>query len=413
MSEQLRKGYKQTEIGLIPNDWEVKNLGDTANIVSGGTPSTNVGSYWNGNINWFTPTEIGLDKYVYESKRKISVEGLESSSARILPVNTIILTTRAGIGDLSILKIEACTNQGFQSFISNSNTNNEYLYYLLSTLKKEFLKNASGSTFLEISPNKLKSILVATPTLKEQTAIATALSDTDAWINSLEQLLTKKRQIKQGAMQELLKPNPEASEGWEVKKLGEIGKPYGGLSGKAKDDFYKGGYPYIPFMNIMSNPIIDKNYVDYVNIKQGEIQNKAQKFDLFFNGSSETPEEVGMCSVLLEDVPHLYLNSFCFGYRLFKEQNIDALYLSYFFRSDEGRNLFYSMAQGATRYNLSKGNFLKLEIKLPTPEEQTRIATILSDMDEEIGQLESKLEKAKQLKQGMMQELLTGRIRLV
>lgn len=405
---EVKSGFKQTEIGVIPSDWEVKELGDIGDVkmcrrifsyqttVSGSIPFYKIGTF--GKVaDAYIPKDLYKD---FKQKFSFPNEGDILISAAGTIGRTIIYNGEdAYFQDSNIVWID-----NKQTIISNL-----YLYHILQVIKY----NTEGGTIQRLYNSILKSTKFVCPTLHEQTAIATALSDTDAWINSLEQVLTKKRQIKRGAMQELLKPNPEASEGWEVKKLGEIGKPYGGLSGKAKDDFYKGGYPYIPFMNIMSNPIIDKNYVDYVNIKQGEIQNKAQKFDLFFNGSSETPEEVGMCSVLLEDFPNLYLNSFCFGYRLFKEQNINALYLSYFFRSDEGRNLFYSMAQGATRYNLSKGNFLKLEIKLPTPEEQTRIATILSDMDEEIAQLEIKLEKAKQLKQGMMHELLTGRIRLV
>ena len=210
-------------------------------------------------------------------------------------------------------------------------------------------------------------------------------------------------------MQKLLQPK----EGWEVKKLGSIGKPYGGLSGKSKLDFADGKFPYIPFMNIMSNPIIDKSYVDYVNIGVDESQNKALNGDLFFNGSSETPEEVGMCSVLLEDIPNLYLNSFCFGFRLNKDSKENGLYFSYYFRSSEGRKLFYSMAQGATRYNLSKSNFNKMEVSLPKPEEQVEIANILTDMNNEITALETKLEKYRKVKLGMMQNLLTGKIRLV
>jgi hypothetical protein len=204
--------YKQTEVGVIPSDWEVKNLDEIATIIGGGTPSTNESSFWNGAINWFTPTEIGLNKYSFESVRKITKSGLENSSARVLPIGTILLTTRAGIGDESILMNEACTNQGFQSFVSNENFNNEYIYYLISTLKNTFLQNASGSTFLEISPKKIKAIKVAVPTLTEQNLIATALSDADALISSLEKLIAKKRMIKQGAMQKLL----EQKEGWKA-----------------------------------------------------------------------------------------------------------------------------------------------------------------------------------------------------
>ena len=121
-------------------------------------------------------------------------------------------------------------------------------------------------------------------------------------------------------------------EDWEVKKLGEIGKTFGGLSGKSKSDFSNGNSKYIPFMNVMSNPVIDPKFLDSVFIKKNEVQNKAQKGDLFFNGSSETPKEVGLCSVLQQNIPNLYLNSFCFGFRLFNLKEINGLYLSYFFQ---------------------------------------------------------------------------------
>lgn len=420
---EVRKGYKQTEIGIIPNDWEVttfENIADKTKkwSITGGPFGSNLktSDYTNDGVQIIQLQNIGDGSFINESKVYTSKEKANQLlSCNIYPGEIILSKMGDPVARCCFIPNTAerflMASDGIKLVVNEKKFNKRFVHEYINSkyFRLRAFDISTGSTRLRIGLPNLKSLSFIKPPLQEQTAIANALSDTDGWINSLEQLLTKKRQIKQGAMQELLQPK----EGWDKKKLGEIGKPYGGLSGKAKDDFYKGGFPYIPFMNIMTNPIIDTNYVDYVNIKQGEIQNKAQKFDLFFNGSSETPEEVGMCSVLLEDVPNLYLNSFCFGYRLFKEHNINALYLSYFFRSDEGRNLFYSMAQGATRYNLSKGNFLKLEIKLPKPEEQTRIATILSDMDEEIAQLETKLAKAKQIKQGMMQELLTGRIRLV
>ena len=148
-------------------------------------------------------------------------------------------------------------------------------------------------------------------------------------------------------------------------------------------------------------------------LRSSEKQHQVWKGDLFFNGSSETPEEVGMCSVLLTDFQNVYLNSFCFGFRFIEDVKINGLYLAYFFRSRQGRELLYSLAQGAIRYNLSKTSFLKLKFPMPKLEEQTAIATTLSDMDTEIVALEQRLAKTRDLKQGMMQELLTGRIRLV
>lgn len=185
-------------------DWEVKKLGEVADIIGGGTPSTFVSKYWNGNIEWFTPTEVGYSKYLYSSRRKISYLGFKNASANLLPKNSILLTSRAGIGDLGILKIEACTNQGFQSIVCKENIDFEFIYYLMSTKKDFLLKNASGSTFLEISPNKVKSLEIQIPSLSEQTRIATVLSDMDAELEALGQKLNKARQIKQGMMQELL-----------------------------------------------------------------------------------------------------------------------------------------------------------------------------------------------------------------
>jgi hypothetical protein len=159
--------------------------------------------------------------------------------------------------------------------------------------------------------------------------------------------------------------------------------------------------------------VIDSGIFELVDVKPTESQNRVCKGDLFFNGSSETPEEVGMCAVLLHEVQSVFLNSFCFGLRFYKGVPGDGLYLAYYFRSREGRELLKSLAQGATRYNLSKTALMKISFPLPQLAEQTAIATILTDLDTEIAVLESKLTKVRCIKQGMMQELLTGRIRLV
>lgn len=200
--QQLLTGKKRLQ--GFSGEWKMKTLGEIATIVGGGTPSTYSPNYWNGTINWFTPTEIGLNKYTYSSLRKITKEGLKNCSARILPTGTVLLTTRAGIGDMSILMNEGCTNQGFQSLIANNDTSYEFLYYLVSTLKNILIKNASGSTFLEISPNKIKQIEVKIPSIKEQTAIVVILSDMDAEIENLEQKRDKYTMLKQGMMQQLL-----------------------------------------------------------------------------------------------------------------------------------------------------------------------------------------------------------------
>lgn len=185
-------------------EWKTMYLGEVAEIKAGGTPSTYVSEYWNGNIDWFTPTEIGSSKYISTSKRKITQLGLENCSATLLPLGTILLTTRAGIGDLGILTKEACTNQGFQSFIVKKEVDNEFIYYRLKTLKIELNRKASGSTFQEISPNSLRSIRIIIPEFKEQRAISQILSDMDKEIDVLGIRLQKTQNLKQGMMQELL-----------------------------------------------------------------------------------------------------------------------------------------------------------------------------------------------------------------
>lgn len=153
--------------------------------------------------------------------------------------------------------------------------------------------------------------------------------------------------------------------------------------------------------------------LDKVDVSPEESQNRVLKGDLLFNGSSETPEEVAMCALVVDEVKNLYLNSFCFGFRLKDSARISSLFLIYCMRGQIGRDLIKSLAQGSTRYNLSKPAFLDGELKLSSAKEQAAIADVLADMGTELIALESQRAETAQLKQGMMQALLTGRIRLV
>lgn len=402
---ELRKGYKKTEIGIIPNDWSICNLSDAVEFLDGQRrPVKSIDrAKVRGIYPYYGASGIVdyVNEYLFDDDLILLGEDGENILSRNLPLAFRV-------------KGKIWVNNHAHVMKPNDSFDITYLTAYLESLNYSLLN--SGTAQPKLNKQACLKIKVAKPSKTEQTAIATALSDTDALIRSLEKLIAKKRNIKQGAMQELLTGKrrlPGFTGKWEVKRLAEIGETYGGLSGKSKSDFVGGKYPYIPFMNIMKNPVIDLHYFDHVNIRSGEKQNEALKGDLFFNGSSETPEEVGMCSVLQADIPSLYLNSFCFGFRLRKELNADGLFLTYYFRSPIGRHFLFSSAQGATRYNLSKNNFLKLEIPYPQPVEQTAIATILSDMDSEIATLEQKLDKYRMLKQGMMQELLTGKTRLI
>jgi type I restriction enzyme S subunit len=402
---ELTKVYKQTPIGVIPADWQLRTMKDICWVNQGlQIPIDKRLTQPIGN----SPVYITI-QYLNEGKL---VEYINDYNSSVFCSKDDILMTRTGNTGMVISNVEGVFhNNFFKINYDKKKIDKEYLICYLKSPRthKEILTKAGTSTIPDLNHKDFYSIQIPVPTLIEQSIIASALNDSDDYISSLEKLIEKKREIKQGVTQELLRPKIS----WETYSLGDIGRTFGGLSGKSKSDFSEGEFPYIPFMNIMSNPIIDTDYFDYVNIRNGESQNLALKGDLFFNGSSETPEEVGMCSVLLEDIPNLYLNSFCFGYRINNNLKINGLYLSYYFRSKEGRKLFFSMAQGATRYNLSKSNFNKLIVPIPSIQEQNEIAKILFDIDSEIKILELKLDKAKSIKQGMMQNLLTGKIRLI
>jgi type I restriction enzyme, S subunit len=189
-------------------EWAEVTLGELADIRSGGTPNTKQSQYWDGGILWCTPTDIThLEgaKYIDSTARTISPLGLDSSSAEIIPPYSIVMTSRATIGECAINRTPITTNQGFKSFVPLEGVDTEFLYYLLIANKQNFTRLGSGSTFLEIGKTQLVAFMLRTPrTKEEQAAIATVLSDMDAEIAALEAKLDKARQIKQGMMQELL-----------------------------------------------------------------------------------------------------------------------------------------------------------------------------------------------------------------
>jgi type I restriction enzyme S subunit len=419
---ELRAGYKQTEVGVIPEDWEVKDLGCIGTLKKGRTIARK------------DLSEIGFPCVLY-GEIYTKYDFVASKLTSRIPQHIAETATRLEKGDIlfagsgetaedigkcfAYVGDEQAYAGGDLIILTPHTVNSVLLGYLLNApiITRQKAQLAQGSSVFHIYANSLKNIRVPLPsTEEEQRAIAAALSDVDALIASLDALIAKKRAIKQGAMQELLTGKKRlAGFGgeWKSKTFGSLGRAYGGLSGKTRADFENGNRPYITFLNVMNNPVIDVHAFEYVNIRHGEVQNKARRGDLFFNTSSETPEEVGMCSFLSEDVGDLYLNSFCFGFRLNTDVEADGLFLSYLLRSDVGRRLMFPLAQGATRHNLSKSAFYEIELLLPSLIEQRAIAEIVTDMDTEIAALEQKRAKYQLVKQGMMQELLTGKTRLI
>ena len=204
--QQLLTG--QSRLPGFHEEWVMKRLNELADIRSGGTPSTSVAHFWDGNIPWCTPTDITAlngHKYLGETNRLITPLGLKASSSEMIPAHSIVMTSRATIGECVINTVPVSTNQGFKNFVPFDSTDVDFLYYLLTTQKQGFISLCGGSTFLEIGKTQLIAYQVNLPNAKaEQTAIASVLSEMDAELAGLEQRRDKTRALKQGMMQELL-----------------------------------------------------------------------------------------------------------------------------------------------------------------------------------------------------------------
>lgn len=426
-STTIPVGYKQTEIGIIPIDWEVRTLEQLVAFRNGAAHENCIddsGDYVVVNSK-FISTEGSIRKGSKECRQP-------AYQSEILMVMSDVPNGRAIAKCYLVESNDTYTVNQRICALKSIAIEARFLFYKLNR-NPFYLAFDDGAKQTNLRRQDVLDCPIPVPPKAEQTAIANALSDIDALISELEKLIAKKQAIKTATMQQLLtgrtrlpqfalrddgslkgtKPSELGAvpEDWEVVAMGDLGSTYGGLSGKSKQDFGHGNSLYVPFTNVMANVVVDVDNLEKVDVR--EAQNNLALGDLLFNGSSETPEEVCFSALVSADIRKLYLNSFCFGFRSNQKNAYLPLYLAYWFRSEVGRAAVLVMAQGSTRYNISKSQFMKLTIVLPDTEEQTAIATILSDMDAEIQALEQRLGKTRQIKQGMMQELLTGKTRLI
>ena len=290
-------------------------------------------------------------------------------------------------------------------------------FYLNSIGRKQLNKLGQGDSVVHIYKSSLEIINIPVPPLEEQKKIAEILSLWDKAIEQTKDLIAYKEKQKKGLMQALLTGKKRLqgfTDEWKTYQLGEIAYTYGGLTNKTKNDFGSNGNKYISYLDIYQNYYLNEPTNNYVSIAENEIQTGLKHGDILFTLSSETPEEVGIsCVILFEPNEKIYLNSFSFCLRL-KENNIlHPLFSAFIFRAEHLRQSINKLAQGATRYNLSKANFLKLNITIPTSlDEQKAIADILSSADKEIELLNKQLELYTEQKKGLMQNLLTGKVRV-
>ncbi len=393
------KGMKRTEIGLVPEDWEVRELGEVGAVRMCKRIFQNQTAEY-GEIPFFKIGTFGKEPDAFISRKLFE----EFKSKFSYPkVGDILISAAGTIGRTVVYDGEERYYQDSNIVWIDNEENiisNRLLKYVLDIVSY----NTEGGTIQRLYNSILRSTKFVCPPLPEQEAIAGALSDADAWIESLEQLIAKKRLIKQGAMQELLTPK----EGWEVKKLGEIAKyrrgsfpqPYG--LDKWYDD--TNGMPFIQVFDV------GKNRKLKLETKR-KISKLAQAMSVF------VPKE-SIVLTLQGSIGRIALtqyDAYCDRTLLIFE-SIDYALDKFFFLLvvEQLFEIEKEKAPGGTIKTITKEALSDFDIGFPSSlSEQTRIATILSDMDADLEALEQQLHKARQIKQGMMQELLTGRVRLV
>ncbi len=413
MNNNIPPGYKQTEVGVIPEDWEVRRLKELFTIKSGFAFSS---TYFSdkGPI-LLTPGNFKLEGGLYFNDRNTKRYCGPYSSSMLFDYGDLLIVMTDLTPDCNLLGKPAFArfhepilhNQRIGKIVPNSSrVSLAFLYWFFLSAKHaaRMKETATGSTVRHASNSSIYNSLIALPPTKaEQEAIAETLSDADTLTKSLEQFITKKRQLKQGAVQELLRPKT----GWVEKRLGDVASFHKG-KGLAKSELDPfGTEPCIHYGELFTKyPESIKRVHSRTNTRTGVFRSLAN--DVLMPTSDVTPNGLATASCILQD--QVILGGDILVIRAPRNQ-LKGSFLSYRIRLS--RDQVMQLVTGTTVYHLYGSDMKKFTFSMPGIEDQGAIVGTLDDMDVEIAALEEKLAKARQLKQGMMQELLTGRIRLV
>lgn len=397
-------------------EWEKKQLGDIADIIGGGTPSTSIAEYWGGNIDWYSPTEIGNQVYANGSVKKITQLGLEKSSAKILPSGkTILFTSRAGIGNMAILSKDGATNQGFQSLILRDKYDTYFVYSAGFLIKKYALKYSSGSTFLEISGKQLSNMNIIIPDIEEQTKIGDYFQRLDALIEQKEKKYQKLKQFKTAMLSQLFPKEGEHtpklrfkgfSGEWEEKKLDDLpiyisDGNYGELY-PTSNDFKSEGIPFLRANNI-KNLKIDDSDTKYISIEQHSILTSGHLLtnDILIT----TRGDLGNLALIDNKHNGSNINAQICLLRVSEENKLNYLYLLYILDFKDSKKQYKALETGTALKQLPKGNLVKLKLKIPLIKEQTKIGNYFQKLDTLIDLHQQELEKLKTMKKALLAKM--------
>lgn len=410
---EVRPGYKQTDLGVIPEDWAVFSLGEIGESLIGLTyRPADVRSYG---------TLVLRSSNVQESKLRfddnVFVETEIPDRIMVRP-GDILVCVRNGSRDLigkSALIDDRAIGMTFGAFMAVFRSESGELLHQIfqSEIIKKQINEHLGATINQITNKSLNSFRVPLPpTDDERRAIASALSDMDALLVALEQLVLKKRDLKQAAMQRLLTCQtrlPGFQGEWEIIQLGSLGTFIKG-TGVKKDEAVSGDLPCVRYGEIYTHHHdVVRAFYSRISTSVAAQATPLKTGDILFAGSGETKKEIGKAVAFVHEC-----EAFAGGdIVILRPVASDAKFLGYYLNSAQVQRQKASLGQGDAVVHISASALASIELVMPSLPEQTAIATVLSDMDAELAVLEQRLAKTRALKQGMMQELLTGRTRLV
>ena len=380
-------------------EWEKCILGDYGKVVTGNTPPTkDIENYENGTYLWASPADLSTIKLISETKTKLSSKGF--SKTRALPKGSVLVTCIGStIGKTGMATKEMSTNQQINSIVVNDNNDNEFVYYAIQSAFPRYLSSIAVQAVPIISKSAFEMLPNKRPCLQEQKKIGKFLSLLDERIATQNKIIDKLQSLIKGL-------NNHLYQQWGNKletSFADLGVSYSGLSGKTAADFGS-GKPFITYLNVYSNNVIDETSYQYVRMGNNEKQSIVRYGDVLFTLSSETPEEVGIGSVYLGN-QEVYLNSFCFGIHITNTHKAFSPYLSYYISTAQFRKFIYPFAQGSTRFNLCKADFEKATIKLPTLENQERIYKALKSLSDKIMVEKATLEQYSRQKQYLLRQM--------
>ena len=390
-------------------DWEQRKLGDIATITGGGTPSTNISEYWNGDIDWYSPVEIGEKRYASGSIRKITKLGLEKSSAKILPVGTVLFTSRAGIGNTAILQVEGCTNQGFQSITPNSKELDTYfLYTMTPKLKRYGEVTGAGSTFVEVSGKQMEQMNLMIPSLDEQKHVSQLFKVMDDAITLHQHKLEKLKLAKKALLQKLFPKNGSQfpkirfkgfTDAWEQRKLDDIAKikTGGGTPKTANPEYWSGNIPWIQSSDLVEGDIVHVNINKFIN--NNALKNSAAK--LISRDSIVLVTRVGVGKVAVINQEFTTSQDFL---SLSDFDGSDIKFLAYQLYRLMQENA--KVLQGTSIKGITKTELIEQSISIPSSgQEQNLISNVLSKIDSIITLHQCKLDKLQDVKKGLLQKM--------